>query len=90
MLLPECVINIIGWIPGIIFSGASAVQLYAVICSPNVQSVSATTWLLFALANVSAYIYLGKYLAPQAIGYIVAALIQTSVAYVVIKKRRLQ
>jgi uncharacterized protein with PQ loop repeat len=85
--MPEWVINLIGWIPAIIFPGASALQLYELSRSKSSEGVSAIAWILFALANVGAYLYLEKYWAPQALAYILAGLIQIGIAILAIKKR---
>lgn len=81
MAIPEFVIDII-------FPSASLLQLYTVIRSSNLASVSVPTWLLFALANVAAYIYLGKFWAPQAIAYLIAASIQVGIVVVALKKQK--
>lgn len=86
--MPNFVIELAGWVPAIIFPGASLVQLFTVIKSPHTEGVSIVTWLLFALANVAAYIYLQKYWAPQALAFILAAIFQTLIAVITYRKRR--
>lgn len=87
MHIPDWLLDLIGWIPGVVFPGASLLQLIAVIKSPHTDGVSITTWLMFALANIAAYVYLQKYWAPQAIAYLIAAVIQVAIAVVAYRKR---
>ena len=85
--MPEWVINLIGWVPAVIFPGASAIQLYELYRAKSSEGVSAITWSLFALANVGAYLYLEKFWAPQALAYILAGTIQVWIVVLALKKR---
>lgn len=56
-----------GWIPAIVFPAASLLQLVAILRTGSAHGVSIATWVLFAIANVCMYVYLGRYAEPQAI-----------------------
>jgi uncharacterized protein with PQ loop repeat len=63
--MPQWILELCGWLPGIIFPTASALQLHAVIKAKNTQGVSVLSWSLFCLANFCLYIYVEKYWEPQ-------------------------
>lgn len=58
---------IVGWVPALVFPLATALQLGAIVRARSAKGVSILAWLLFAAANVSLYIYVGRYAEPQAI-----------------------
>jgi uncharacterized protein with PQ loop repeat len=85
--MSDWMINIIGWIPGIIFPGASALQLFTLYRSKSSAGVSAVSWALFAIANVAAYIYLEKYWEPQALAYLLAGALQVVIVFLAVSKK---
>lgn len=63
----EQFINFLGWIPAIILPAATLSQLIKIIKEQSGKGVSILTWSLFALANLSLYIYTEKYLSIQSL-----------------------
>ncbi len=61
------IINIDGWLPAIIFSAATLIQLLAIVKSRSTRGISWFSWTLFGVANISVYIFTEKYLAAQTI-----------------------
>jgi uncharacterized protein with PQ loop repeat len=59
--------SLVGWIPALVFPLATALQLAAILRARSAKGVSIAAWLLFALANVSLYLYVGKYGELQSI-----------------------
>lgn len=59
--------SLVGWIPAVVFPGATALQLATIIRRRSARGVSIAAWLLFALANGSLYVYFGRWTEPQAI-----------------------
>jgi uncharacterized protein with PQ loop repeat len=60
-------IEVIGYIPVIVFPVASLIQLYQLYQSKSAVGLSTATWIAFAIGNLSLYIYTEKYFEPQAI-----------------------
>lgn len=61
------IIDFLGWIPAIILPAATLSQLFKIIKEKSGKSVSILTWALFALANLSLYIYTEKYFSIQSL-----------------------
>lgn len=61
------IVNILGWIPAIILPAATLSQLLKIIKEKTGKGVSILTWALFALANLSLYIYTEKYFSIQSL-----------------------
>ena len=61
------VINILGWIPAIILPAATISQLLKILRERSGKGVSIITWTLFAMANLSLYIYTEKYFSLQSL-----------------------
>ncbi len=82
--------SLAGWIPAIIFPTATALQLVAMLRAGSAKGVSVTAWLLFALANLCLYLYMGRYAEPQAIlsGLLTGALNLAIVVCAVALRRR--
>lgn len=59
--------SLVGWIPALVFPLATALQLVAILRARSAKGVSIAAWLLFAAANVSLYVYVGKPWEIQAI-----------------------
>jgi uncharacterized protein with PQ loop repeat len=59
--------GIVGWIPAVVFPTATALQLAAILRAKTAKGVSVSAWLLFGIANLSLYIYIGRYTELQAI-----------------------
>jgi len=82
-------IEIIGYIPALIFPVATIIQVVYLLKSKSSNGVSATTWGAFALGNLALYLYTEKYDAIQSIvGQLVTALIQLYIVFLVLKYRR--
>lgn len=81
-------IELIGWVPGIVFPGAALVQLLEILRSESVEGVSATAWGLCSFANLCMYTYTEKFFEPQALLLLVGAAIQFSIVAVLLNKRR--
>jgi len=56
-----------GWIPAVIFPSASLLQFLAIVRRRSATGVSALSWILFAIANVSLYFYMERYGELQSI-----------------------
>ena len=80
-------IELAGWVPAIVIPAATFIQLAAIIRHKSVRGVSATTWILFGIANACLYIYTEKYDEIQTIlGMLGAAFLDFVIAGLVILK----
>lgn len=80
--------QLIGWIPAVILPTATLLQLLRLIRARSSEGVSTATWALFALANVSLYIFTEKYTSPQAIiGMLFTALLNVIIVVLALAKR---
>lgn len=61
----ETVVQLAGWIPGIVLPVATLLQLIKITRVRSAEGVSLTTWLLFGFANLGLYVFTEKYLALQ-------------------------
>jgi uncharacterized protein with PQ loop repeat len=77
---------IAGWLPAIILPTATYIQLHKIIQTKHVAGVSQSAWLLYAIANIGAYIFTDKLLAPQAIlAFLLTAILNLIIAVLVHK-----
>lgn len=60
-------IEIIGYVPAIIFPAATMMQIWHLHKTKTSDGVPMLTWLAFALGNISLYIYAEKYDEMQSI-----------------------
>ena len=67
MISKTLLLNILGWIPAIVFPLATTLQLIKIAQAKTAQGVSINAWLLFGLANVGFYAFSEKYFAIQSI-----------------------
>ena len=83
-------LELLGWIPAIIFPAATLLQLASVLRAERIDGISMTTWALFGVANICFYLFTEKYLAPQMlIGVLGTALVDFAIAGSVwVKKSR--
>jgi lipid-A-disaccharide synthase-like uncharacterized protein len=82
-------IELIGYIPAIIFPVATLMQLAHLLKTKRSEGVPALTWLAFALGNISLYIYAEKYTELQSIiGQLATAALQIYVVYLILLYRR--
>jgi len=82
-------IEVIGYIPALIFPVATIIQVVYLLKSKSSNGVSATTWGAFALGNLALYLYTEKYDAIQSIvGQLVTAFIQIYIVFLVLKYRK--
>jgi cobalamin biosynthesis protein CobD/CbiB len=78
----------VGWIPAVVFPAATVLQLVSLIHRGRSDGVSATTWGLFALANVCLYVTVHEWLRPQVlISTLGTAALQVVVVILVLKFR---
>lgn len=56
-----------GWIPAVIFPSASFLQFLAILRRKSATGVSALSWILFAVANISLYFYMERHFELQSI-----------------------
>jgi lipid-A-disaccharide synthase-like uncharacterized protein len=84
-------IEIIGYIPAIIFPVATLMQLWHLLKTKTSDGVPAMTWLAFALGNISLYIYAEKYTELQSIlGQLATAVLQIYVVVLIFRYRKKQ
>jgi lipid-A-disaccharide synthase-like uncharacterized protein len=82
-------IELVGYIPAIIFPVATLMQLAHLLKTKTSEGVPALTWLAFALGNISLYIYAEKYTELQSIiGQLATAALQIYVVYLIMHYRR--
>jgi hypothetical protein len=78
-----------GWLPGLIFPGATAMQFYKIWKEGTAKGVSISTWFLFAIANVGLYIYAQKYDSLQMIvGLLGTAALDTAIVVLALARER--
>ncbi|CAM3915672.1 hypothetical protein VA7868_03327 [Vibrio aerogenes CECT 7868] len=83
------IIDIIGYIPAIIFPVATLSQLFHLLKTKSADGVSLITWIAFATGNVSLYIYTEKYNELQTIaGLLLTAILQIAIVVLILKYRR--
>ncbi|MBL4911376.1 MAG: hypothetical protein JKX78_15365 [Alteromonadaceae bacterium] len=83
------IIELVGYIPAIIFPAATFVQLLYLLKTKSAQGVSSSTWFAFAIGNLSLYAYTEKYDALQSIfGQLVTSVFQFYIVFLVYKYRR--
>ncbi len=82
-------IELVGYIPAIIFPAATVMQLVRLLRTKRSEGVPALTWAAFALGNISLYIYAEKYTELQSIiGQLATAALQVYVVYLILYYRR--
>lgn len=82
-------IELVGYIPAIIFPVATLMQLVHLLKTKRSDGVPALTWAAFALGNISLYIYAEKYTELQSIiGQLATAALQLYVVYLIVVYRR--
>ena len=88
-MLSQFVMELAGWLPGAIFPGATALQLYKIWKGGTAKGVSISTWVLFAIANVGLYIYTQKYDSLQLIvGILGTAALDTVIVVLALAQER--
>ncbi len=90
MLLAAAVhIEVMGWIPAVIFPGATLIQLIAILRARSAAGASAITWVLFGVANLGLYGWTGKHLALQSlIGLLGTAALDFLIVLVILRFSR--
>ena len=82
-------IELVGYIPAIIFPVATIIQLLHMLKTKTSEGVSPVAWGAFALGNVSLYIYTEKYYELQSIiGLLVTSVLQLIIIVLVFKYRK--
>ncbi|HAT42877.1 MAG TPA: hypothetical protein DCS87_14300 [Rheinheimera sp.] len=82
-------IELVGYIPAIIFPAATVMQLVHLLRTKRSEGVPALTWAAFALGNISLYVYAEKYTELQSIiGQLATAALQVYVVYLILYYRR--
>jgi len=88
-LMHETVIQLAGWIPGVVLPIATLLQLIKIARVKSVEGVSLMTWLLFGFANLGLYVFTEKYLALQTlIGLLGTALLNFIIVGMIISIRK--
>ena len=83
------IIDLIGFIPAVIFPAATLLQVIHLLKVKNSEGVSALSWAAFAIGNISVYIYMEKYSEIQAIAtFIGTFILQVYLVILVIKYRK--
>ena len=81
-------LNVIGWVPAVVFPAATVSQLFVLTRRQRVDGVSAITWGLFAVANICLYLTIGEWGRPQVIATTLgSALVQAIIVGVVLRLR---
>ena len=82
-------IELIGYIPAIIFPVATLMQLWHLLKTKTSDGVPPLTWLAFAIGNISLYIYAEKYTELQSIlGQLATAALQVYVVVLIYRYRQ--
>ncbi|MBN8445836.1 MAG: hypothetical protein J0M22_10255 [Gammaproteobacteria bacterium] len=82
-------IELIGYIPAIIFPVATLMQLWHLLKTKTSDGVPPLTWLAFAVGNISLYIYAEKYTELQSIlGQLATAGLQVYVVVLIYRYRK--
>ncbi|MBN8447389.1 MAG: hypothetical protein J0M22_18135 [Gammaproteobacteria bacterium] len=82
-------IELIGYIPAIIFPVATLMQLWHLLKTKTSDGVPPLTWLAFAVGNISLYIYAEKYTELQSIlGQLATAALQVYVVVLIYRYRQ--
>ncbi len=82
-------IELIGYIPAIIFPVATLMQLWHLLKTKTSDGVPPLTWLAFAVGNISLYIYAEKYTELQSIlGQLATAGLQVYVVILIYRYRK--
>ena len=82
-------IELIGYIPAIIFPVATLMQLGHLLKTKTSDGVPPLTWLAFAVGNISLYIYAEKYTELQSIlGQLATAGLQVYVVVLIYRYRK--
>lgn len=83
------IIEVIGYIPAIVFPTATVLQLIHLFKTKSSEGVSAIAWVAFALGNVSLYIYTEKYTEIQSIvGLLLTSVLQIGIIVLAIKYKK--
>ena len=83
------IIDLIGFIPAVIFPAATLLQVIHLLKVKNSEGVSALSWAAFAIGNISVYIYIEKYSEIQAIAtFLGTFILQVYLVILVIKYRK--
>jgi uncharacterized protein with PQ loop repeat len=59
--LPAWLFELLGWVPAVVFPGATLVQLFEIVRRKTAAGVSVTAWTAFAVANICLFLYTEKY-----------------------------
>lgn len=83
------IIDLIGFIPAVIFPAATLLQVIHLLKVKNSEGVSALSWSAFAIGNISVYIYMEKYFEIQAIATFVGTFfLQVYLVILVLKYKK--
>jgi uncharacterized protein with PQ loop repeat len=82
-------IEVIGFVPAIVFPVATIIQLVHLLKSKSAGGVSAGAWGSFAIGNVCLFTYTEKYDELQSIiGLLFTSVMQVYIVYLILKYRR--
>ena len=85
--MPQWLIELMGWVPGIVFPGAAIMQLREVLCAESTAGVSGVAWAMCAIANFCLYAYTEKYVEPQAMLLLLSGAIQCAIVVMLYRRR---
>lgn len=60
-VLPSWLFELLGWVPAVIFPGATLLQLATIIRRKTAAGVSIEAWTAYAVANICLFLYTEKY-----------------------------
>jgi hypothetical protein len=59
--MPGWALDLAGWVPAVVFPGATMLQLLTIVRRRTADGVSVTAWTAFAFANICLFLYTEKY-----------------------------
>jgi hypothetical protein len=59
--LPPALLEFAGWVPALVFPGATLLQLAVILRRKTAAGVSVVAWSAFAIANICLFLYTEKY-----------------------------
>ncbi len=77
-----------GWVPAVILPGSTLLQLLQILKEKKIEGVSWVSWLLFAAANLGAYVFTENWFQIQAIlAFLLSAVLDVVIVLVYWKLR---
>ena len=60
-VLPSWLFEVLGWVPAVVFPGATLLQLATIVRRKTAAGVSIEAWTAYAVANICLFLYTEKY-----------------------------